>query len=88
MEGVTCLKPGGAFYVFPNISKLLGKTYNGKEINTDTEFAEYLLEEAKIAVVPGSAFGAEGYIRLSYATSKALIKEGMDRLEKAIANGK
>ena len=88
MEGVSCLKPSGAFYVFPNISNLLGKTYNGKTINNDTEFSEYLLETAKIAVVPGSAFGAEGYIRLSYATSKELIKEGMDRLEKAISNNK
>jgi aspartate aminotransferase len=86
MEGISCLKPSGAFYVFPNISKLLGKTYNGKTINTDSEFADYLLETAKIAVVPGSAFGADGYIRLSYATSKTLIKEGMDRLQAAIKN--
>jgi len=86
MEGVSCLKPSGAFYVFPNISKLLGKTYNGKQINNDVEFTDYLLETAKIAVVPGSAFGAEGYIRLSYATSKELIAAGMDRLQKAITN--
>jgi len=84
MEGVTCLKPKGAFYVFPNISKLLGKSFGGKVINTDSEFAEYLLETAKIAVVPGSAFGADGYMRLSYATSMELIKGGMDRLEAAI----
>jgi aspartate aminotransferase len=84
INGITCLKPNGAFYVFPNISALLGKTYNGKLINTDMEFADYLLENAKIAVVPGSAFGANGYMRLSYATSIENIKKGIDRLEDAL----
>ncbi|AKL98706.1 pyridoxal phosphate-dependent aminotransferase [Endomicrobium proavitum] len=92
IEGISCSKPSGAFYVFPDISKLLGKTFGAKVINTDSEFAQYLLETAKIAVVPGSAFGADGYMRLSYATSLELIKEGMDRLEKTvkqmIGNGK
>jgi aspartate aminotransferase len=63
---------------------LLGKTFNSKTINTDLEFADYLLNYAKIAVVPGTAFGAEGYIRLSYATSLENIKSGMDRLETAL----
>lgn len=84
IEGITCLKPEGAFYVFPNISGLLNKEYNGKLINTDIELADYLLEHAKIAVVPGSAFGAEGFMRLSYATSMDNIIKGMDRLEKAL----
>lgn len=84
MEGVSCLNPKGAFYVFPNISKLMGKTFGGKVINNDMELADYLLEKAKIAVVPGSAFGAEGYMRLSYATSMKKIEEGMDRLEATI----
>ena len=84
IDGITCLKPEGAFYVFPNISALLGKTYNGKTINTDSEMAEYLLENARIAVVPGSAFGADGYMRLSYATSMEKIVEGLSRLEKAL----
>jgi aspartate aminotransferase len=78
---MTCRKHGGAFYVFPNIKELLGKTFNSKTINTDLEFADYLLNYAKIAVVPGTAFGAEGYIRLSYATSLENIKSGVDRLE-------
>ncbi|MCA6069555.1 MAG: pyridoxal phosphate-dependent aminotransferase [Endomicrobium sp.] len=81
INDISCAKPEGAFYVFPNISALLGKTFNGKTINTDIEFADYLLDVAKIAVVPGSAFGAEGYIRLSYATSIENIREGIDRLE-------
>ena len=79
-----CLKPEGAFYVFPNISNLLKKTYNGKLINTDIELADYLLDEAKIAVVPGSAFGAKGFIRFSYATSMQNIVEGLNRLEAAL----
>jgi aspartate aminotransferase len=84
IEGISCIKPNGAFYVFPNISKLMGKTYGGKVINTDMEFADYLLEKAKIAVVPGSSFGAEGYLRLSYAASIKMIEEGLNRFEAAI----
>lgn len=84
IDGITCLKPEGAFYVFPNISNLLKKTYNGKLINTDIELADYLLDEAKIAVVPGSAFGAKGFIRFSYATSMENIVEGLNRLEAAL----
>ena len=84
IKGITCLKPEGAFYVFPNISELLNKTYNGKKINTDSELADYLLDEARIAVVPGSAFGADGYMRLSYATSMENIVEGMNRLENSL----
>ena len=84
INGVSCLSPEGAFYVFPNISKLLGKQYNGKTINTDSELAAYLLEQAKIAVVPGSAFGAPGYIRFSYATSMEKIQKGIDAFEDAL----
>jgi aspartate aminotransferase len=84
IEGISCLKPNGAFYVFPNVKALLGKTYYGKTINTDIDLADYLLEKANIAVVPGSAFGAEGYIRLSYATSLKNIEEGITRLKAAV----
>ncbi|GMO67121.1 MAG: pyridoxal phosphate-dependent aminotransferase [Endomicrobiia bacterium] len=80
IKGITCRKPEGTFYVFPNIKSLLGKAFKERFINTDIEFADYLLDIAKIAVVPGSAFGAEGYIRLSYATSIENIKRGIDRL--------
>ena len=84
IKGIHCTKPQGAFYVFPNIKKLLGKTYNGKTIATCTEFAQYLLEVAKVAVVPGAAFGADGFIRLSYATSLDNIKNGLDRIEEVV----
>ena len=84
INGIKCVKPNGAFYVFPNISKLLGKKYGNKTINTDIELCEYLLDNAKIAVVPGSAFGLPGYIRLSYATSMENIIKGIDRLAKAV----
>ncbi|MHB9154244.1 MAG: pyridoxal phosphate-dependent aminotransferase [Endomicrobiales bacterium] len=84
IKGIRCFVPQGAFYVFPNIRKLLGKTYAGNEISTCTQLAEYLLEKAKIALVPGSAFGAPGYLRLSYATSMENIKNGLDRLEEAL----
>jgi aspartate aminotransferase len=84
IKHIECRKPEGAFYVFPNIKSFLGKTFNGKVINTDIELADYLLDWAKIAVVPGSAFGAEGYIRLSYATSIENIKTGIARLETAL----
>lgn len=79
IKGIKCVKPKGAFYVFPNI-----KQYIKGNIKNDIDFAEYLLEEGKVAVVPGSAFGAEGYIRMSYATSMDNIKEGLDRIEETL----
>ncbi len=82
IEGVSCLKPGGAFYVMMNISKLFGREIAGEIINSSDEFADAFLEKAKVAVVPGSGFGAEGYVRWSYATSMENIKEGLDRLER------
>lgn len=85
IENLSCLKPQGAFYVMVNISKLIGKTINGKAINNSVDFADYLLDDAKVAVVPGIGFGNDNYIRLSYATSLDNIKEGLNRIEKAIA---
>ncbi|WP_456464522.1 pyridoxal phosphate-dependent aminotransferase [Persephonella sp.] len=79
IEGITCPVPKGAFYVFPNIS-----AYIKGNIKNDIDLTAYLLEEAKVAVVPGSAFGKEGYIRLSYATSMDNIKEGMRRIKEAL----
>lgn len=84
IKGITCLRPNGAFYAFPNITGLLGKSFNGKLIETSSDMATLLLDEIKVALVPGSAFGAEGFLRLSYATSMEKIKEGMDRVEKAV----
>jgi len=84
INGIACLRPNGAFYAFPNITGLLGKSFNGKILNSSSDVATCLLDEVKVALVPGSAFGAEGYLRLSYATSMENIKEGIDRIEKAV----
>ncbi len=84
MPGVTCLTPPGAFYTYPDVSSIIGKKVCGRVASSDTELAEILLDEAKIAVVPGGAFGTEGNLRLSYATSMDLIAEGLDRMEKAL----
>jgi len=86
IPGVTCVKPSGAFYVFPNISAYLGKSFNGKEITGSLELADYLLDEALIAAVPGIAFGADNFIRFSFATSMAVIEEGMKRFNTALGN--
>lgn len=84
IKGITCLRPNGAFYAFPNVIGLLGKSFNGKLIETSSDMATLLLDEVKVALVPGSSFGAEGFLRLSYATSMEKIKEGIDRVEKAV----
>ncbi len=81
IDGVSCLKPHGAFYVFMNISRLKGKTLAGKLIETSDDFADVFLDKAKVAVVPGSGFGADDYVRWSYATGMETIKEGLSRLE-------
>ena len=81
IDGVSCLKPSGAFYVLMNISKLKGKTIAGVKINSSDDFANALLEKAKVALVPASGFGADDYVRWSYATSMENIKMGIDRLE-------
>ena len=85
MDGVSCLCPHGAFYVLMNISKLIGKEIAGCTIGGSDDFANAFLEKANVAVVPGSGFGADGYVRWSYATSMESIKEGLDRLEKFLA---
>ena len=84
-EGVSCLEPDGAFYIFMNISGLIGRTIQGVQINSSADFAQALLEKGLVAVVPGEAFGAPGYVRWSYATSMENICEGLDRLEKFLA---
>lgn len=84
IENLSCSMPKGAFYVMVNISKLIGKTLKGFEIKNSMDFAEYLLDHGKVAVIPGAAFGADHYIRLSYATSLENIKEGLNRIAEAI----
>ena len=80
IEGISCLKPEGAFYVMMNIRKLIGRTYHGRVLEDSMDFAETLLAEKHVAVVPGIAFEAEGFCRLSYAISTDKINEGLDRI--------
>ncbi len=84
IKGFQCDMPKGAFYAFPNIKKLLntGIMFDGKEIMNSMQLADFILNKAEVAVVPGSAFEAEGYLRLSYATSMPEIEEGMNRLNR------
>lgn len=86
IDGVSCSKPQGAFYIMMNITGILGKEYYGKMINTSDEFAASLLDIAKVALVPGSGFGAEEYVRWSYATSMDNIEAGIARLKKFLNN--
>jgi aspartate aminotransferase len=85
MSGVRCLMPRGAFYAFPNVAPVLQRRWKGRPLRTPAEFATYLLQEAKVAVVPGEPFGSQEHIRLSYATSMDAIERGLDRIEAAIA---
>jgi aspartate aminotransferase len=84
MSGVSCYKPVGAFYVFPNFSSYYGKAYQGKKIENSTHLADYFLDVARVAVVPGVEFGADPFERLSFATSLENIKEGLDGVEEAL----
>jgi aspartate aminotransferase len=84
IAGIHCLKPQGAFYVFPNIAALLGKSGNGKGLKSPCDLADYLLEEAKVAVVPGEDFGSNENIRFSYATSLQDIEKGCKRIAEAV----
>jgi aspartate aminotransferase len=85
MPGVSCVKPQGAFYVFPNLSAYYGKCCGDKVISGSVAMADYLLDEALIATVPGAAFGSDAFVRFSFATSMAVIDEGMQRLQVALA---
>lgn len=85
LPGVTCLEPNGAFYCFPNVSGVFGRTLAGKEIRCSMDFVNVCLEEAKVALVPGEAFGSPNYVRLSYAVSMETIDKGLDRLQKLLS---
>jgi len=84
IRGLSCLVPQGAFYCFVDISNLFGKRIGERKIESSFDFSETLLEEEKVAVVPGVAFGNDSYIRLSYATSLENIRKGLDRLERFV----
>jgi len=81
IDGIECLETDGTFYVFPNVEKLIARLDG---INNDLEFSDYLIEKAGVALVPGSAFGSEGHIRISIATSMSNLENAIDRIKKAI----
>jgi aspartate aminotransferase len=89
IDGVVCPTPLGAFYVYPSVRGVLGRTIGGRTIGgrtprTSAELAELILEEAEVAVVPGEAFGPSGYLRLSYALGDDDLVEGVSRLQKLL----
>lgn len=84
IDGISCLKPNGAFYIFMNVKNLLGTKHYGKVFNSAAELCDDILDRALVAMVPSEGFGIDGYVRLSYATSMENIKEGLDRIEKYI----
>ncbi|MCP3677789.1 MAG: pyridoxal phosphate-dependent aminotransferase, partial [Deltaproteobacteria bacterium] len=84
IDGIRCAIPQGAFYVFPNILGCLNRSFKGRVLDGDLAFADFLLDEAEVAVVPGEAFGTEGFMRLSYATSMQNIEEGIRRIGEAV----
>ena len=84
IDGVTCLRPEGAFYVFPHVGSYYGRSFGGKIIGTSAEMAAYLLDEANVALVPGGDFGHDDHIRISYATSMEQIEKGVERIRLAL----
>ena len=86
IPGLSCIPPKGAFYVMMNMEKVVGKELFGQVIHSDDDFASLFLKYGKVAVVPGTGFGAPGFVRWSYATSMENIKEGLDRLTKFLRN--
>ena len=85
-EGITCPRPEGAFYVYPDVAGVIGKTTpGGKRIESDSDFVAYLLDDARVAAVQGVAFGLSPAMRISYATSEALLTEACTRIQTACA---
>lgn len=84
IQSMSCIKPSGAFYAFPNVSGLYGRRFDNGKIASSSDLAMYLLEKANVAVVPGAAFGEDNHIRLSYATSIEEIRKGVDRIKDAV----
>jgi len=88
IEGVSCPIPAGAFYVYPSVAGLLGKTIRGRVCSTSSELAALILDEVEVAVVPGEAFGPSGYLRMSYALSDADLAEGVIRIQKLLGEAR
>ena len=85
IDGVDCCEPEGAFYCFPSFKGVLGRSFAGRTVETTVDLADFLLEEALVAIVPGEGFGAPGYARLSYALGDDDLAEGIDRIAGALA---
>ena len=85
IPGITCLEPEGAFYCYPNVTGLIGRTFNGKTANNSMELADIILSEVKVAIVPGEAFGTSGYARFSFALGDADLEEGIRRIADLVA---
>ncbi len=85
IEGIRCWTPRGAFYVYANVQGLIGRTHEGRTLGSSADVAEFLLNTARVAVVPGEGFCAPGYMRLSYATSEAIIQAGIERIAEAVS---
>jgi aspartate/methionine/tyrosine aminotransferase len=85
IPGVTCIEPEGAFYAFPSFEGVLGRSIRGRVVTTTLDVASVLLDEAGVAIVPGEAFGAPGYVRFSYALADDDMVEGVSRVAKLLA---
>ena len=88
IDGVHCPTPQGAFYVYPSVEGVLGRTIRGRTPTTSAELAELILDEVEVAVVPGEAFGPSGYLRLSYALGDADLAEGVGRIQELLGEGR
>jgi aspartate aminotransferase len=86
IDGVTCYRPVGSFYAFPDFSAFYGKSFQGQPVQGSIEFCKFILKEAKVALVPGAAFGADNNIRISFATTQENIRQGVERIAKAVAS--
>ena len=87
IDGVTCPLPEGAFYVYPSVKGLIGRTIRGREVTSSADLSAIILDEAEVAVVPGEAFGTPGYLRLSYALGDDDLVEGATRIARLLADG-
>jgi aspartate aminotransferase len=86
MEGVRCRRPEGAFYVLPNVSGLLGRTYKGAPVTGSVQISEILLNDFRVAAMPGAPFGVEGYLRMSFATSREQLRKGLERFREFVGS--
>jgi aspartate/methionine/tyrosine aminotransferase len=86
IEGITCILPEGAFYAFPSVEGLLGREIRGRMSTSSSQLAEVAIDEAKVAVVPGEAFGSPGYFRMSYALGDDDLIEGVTRMQRLLGS--